>query len=144
MQVWSVAARSGATPKSVVTTGNGEALALAWRKERSGYRNLILTISLRKNETQKRRNAETQKQRITTILATLMPSARVRRPRMSRFGGRATETSSDTGVDAAAGRADKRKAHELSRPVLSDLLQEGARQLQGFGIVDPRRLERLL
>jgi hypothetical protein len=44
------------------------------RKKRSGYRNLILTISPRKkNETPKRRN------RVTTILATLMPSAGVRR-----------------------------------------------------------------
>jgi hypothetical protein len=66
------------------------------------------------------------------------------RAQLSPSGGRATETSSDTGVDAAAGCADKRKAHELSRPVLSDLLQEGARQLQGLGIVDPRRFERLL
>ncbi len=36
--------------------------------------------------------AKTPKQRITTILATLMPSAGVRRPRMSRFGGKATTT----------------------------------------------------
>jgi hypothetical protein len=36
------------------------------------------------------RNGETPKRRITTILATLMPSAGVRRPRMSRFGGSAT------------------------------------------------------
>lgn len=56
---------------------------------------------------------------------------------LSRFGGRATETSFDTGVDAAAGCADKRKAHELSRPVLSDLLQEGARQLQRLARLSP-------
>jgi hypothetical protein len=54
---------SGATLKSVVTTGNDRGPALAWRKERSGYRNLILTISPRKDETPKRRNAETQKRR---------------------------------------------------------------------------------
>jgi hypothetical protein len=41
----------------------------------SGYRNLILTISPRKNESRSSPNAETQKQRITTILATLMPRA---------------------------------------------------------------------
>jgi hypothetical protein len=84
---------------------------IAWRKERSGYRNLILTISLRKNETPKRRNAETQKRRITTILATLMPSAGVRRPRMSRFGGKATLTR---GVLPDA-RKDLRREHACSR-----------------------------
>ena len=44
----------------------------------------------------KRRDAETPKQRVTTILATLMPSAGVRRPR-TRFGGNATVVpASDT------------------------------------------------
>jgi hypothetical protein len=65
---------------------------LACRKERSGYRNLILTISPRKERDVE--TPETPKQRITTILATLMPSAGVRRPRMSRFGGSATAPSS--------------------------------------------------
>jgi hypothetical protein len=41
-----------------------KALALAWKKERFGYRNLILTISPRKE-----RNAETPKRRNATILA---------------------------------------------------------------------------
>jgi hypothetical protein len=40
-----------------------------------------------------KRDAETQKQRIMTILATVMPSAGVRRPRMSPCGGKATRTS---------------------------------------------------
>jgi hypothetical protein len=54
------------------------------------------TQKRRNAETQKRRNAETQKQRIMTILATLMPSAGVRKPRMSPSGGKATiESASD-------------------------------------------------
>jgi len=39
----------------------------------------------------KRRDAETPKQRVTTILATAHAFGRVRGPRMSRFDGSATE-----------------------------------------------------
>jgi hypothetical protein len=80
--IWSVAARSGATPKSIVPTGNGGALALP---ESDPHDLAVARALLPPRQTQKRRN-----QRITTIPATLMPSAGVRRPRMSRFGGTAT------------------------------------------------------
>ena len=85
---WSVAVRTGATPKSVVPTGN-RAPALASRKERSGYRNLILTISPRKKRRRRNSpNAETANHDHPRHAHA--PSAGVRRPRMSRLGGKAT------------------------------------------------------
>src|SRR6266699_5527479 len=87
--ICSVAARSGATPKSVVPAGNGVRVGVEegalWLPESDPHdlaaqKRDAETQKRRNAETQKRRNAETQKQRITTILATLMPSAGVRRP----------------------------------------------------------------
>jgi hypothetical protein len=86
-----------ATLKSVFLTGNSEPPALAWRKERSDYRNLVLTISPRK-----KRDAETP-QTPKRILATLMPPTGVRRPRMSRFGGTATRSRVLRAVDSRSG-----------------------------------------
>jgi hypothetical protein len=68
---------------------------LARRKERSGYRNLILTISQRKE-----RNAETPKHDHPCHAHAF---GRVRRPRMSRFGGKATGIV----LGEAAGGADQ-------------------------------------
>ena len=75
---------------SQVCCPNGQqSPALASRKERSGYRNLILTISPRKKRRRRNSpNAETANHDHPRHAHA--PSAGVRRPRMSRLGGKAT------------------------------------------------------